>query len=175
MTLFVRTFIVTSIFGCMTFAVPVAAQTAPKSPEVHFIWMGGNDCPPCVAWRAFELPKLEQSPEFKLVKFSYVIKAIRSPVPSRIFLPPDVKVHKEALDEASSGLTGSPHAAVIVDGKVFDYFRGARSAEDIEKMLLAVRTGAPYPFLPCVKASRDWQKCETVGELQYRFKESQIK
>jgi GNAT superfamily N-acetyltransferase len=27
--------------------------------------MGGNGCPPCVAWRANELPKLRAAEEFK--------------------------------------------------------------------------------------------------------------
>ena len=59
------------------------AQTPPK---VHLIWMGGSDCPPCVNWRRFELPKLEKMAEFQEVTFSYVAKTIKSPVPASFFL-----------------------------------------------------------------------------------------
>ena len=131
--------------------------------KIHFIWMGGSDCPPCVNWRRFELPKLKESPEFKKIKFSYVIKMIRSSVPATFFLPDDVKPYKEYLDEASSGRGGSPQVAVIVDGKVYDYFHGERSAEELEKMFLAIRTGTTYPFKRCIKASKQWNQCDIAG------------
>ena len=70
-------------------ALGPVAQADPNRP-VHLIWMGGNDCPPCVSWRAQELPRLQQSPAFQAVRFSYVVKGIRSPIPSRAFLPPEV-------------------------------------------------------------------------------------
>ena len=50
------------------------AQEAAHSPAVHFIWMGGNDCPPCVAWRRFDLPKLKELPEFKSITLPHVSK-----------------------------------------------------------------------------------------------------
>ena len=131
--------------------------------KIHFIWMGGSDCPPCVNWRRFELPKLKESPEFKKIKFSYVIKMIRSSVPATFFLPDDVKPYKEYLDEASSGRGGSPQVAVIVDGKVYDYFHGERSAEELEKMFLAIRTGTTYPFKRCIKASKQWNQCDIAA------------
>ena len=134
-----------------------------KAPSVHFVWMGGNDCPPCVAWRAFELPKLSKAPEFQRIRFSYVTKTIGSPVPPAFFLPADVKPLKSLLDDASAGRAGSPQAAVIVDGVVFDYFYGTRSAEDIERMLIAIRTGSAYPFARCLKVTRAGRGCEVLA------------
>lgn len=137
-----------------------SAQTA---PSVQFVWMGGNDCPPCVAWRKDELPKLEKSEEFKGIAFSYVNKVIRSSVPASFFLPAEVKPYKDKLDYASSGRGGSPQAALIVNGEVFDYFHKARSAVDIEAMLYAVRNNTKYPFSRCLKVSTQWGQCEVKG------------
>jgi hypothetical protein len=137
--------------------------TASPAPAVHIIWMGGSDCPPCVAWRQFELPKLQRSPEFAAVRFSYVVKTIGSSVPASFFLPAEVKPYKDQLDEASAGRHGSPQAAILVNGKVYDYFHGVRSAEDFERMLVAIRTGNEYPFTRCLKVSRQWGKCEVEG------------
>lgn len=139
------------------------AQTAQLPPEVHIVYMGGNDCPPCVDWRRFELPKLEKSPEFAPIRFSFVIKAVASPIPPTFFLPREVRPYKEKLDYASSGRRGSPQTAILVNGEIFDYFQGTRTAEEFERMLAAIRTGGAYPFERCVKASAEWLKCEKRG------------
>jgi hypothetical protein len=138
------------------------SSTASGPPAIHFIWMGGNDCPPCVMWRRTELPKLQASPEFKTIRFTYVSKVIRSPVPPRLFLPSEVEVYKDLLDEASGGRTGSPQAALMVNGVVHDYFFGTRTAEEIEDMIQAVRTGRPadYPFPRCLKVAPRGRDCE---------------
>ena len=133
------------------------AQTPPK---VHLIWMGGSDCPPCVNWRRFELPKLEKMAEFQEVTFSYVPKTVKSTVPASVFLPDEVKPYKEKLDVASSARHGSPQAAVMVNGEVYDYFHKTRTAEDIQKMLISIKTGSNYPFVRCIKASSEWGKCD---------------
>jgi len=140
----------------------VAALAQPVRPpqEVHVIYMGGSDCPPCVAWRMEELPKLKATSEFAQIRFSHVEKGIRSPVPPRIFLPAEVKPLKEKLDHASSGRTGSPLVAIMVDGEVFDFFHGTRSAHDYERMLAAIRNGTEYPFKRCIKMSRQRGACE---------------
>ena len=149
--------------ACLFAASTVPAQAPPaKPPSVHMIWMGGNDCPPCKAWRMTELPKLEKSAEFKAIKFSYVEKLIASSVPPSFFMPSEVKPYKDALDEASDGMIGSPQCAILVNGKVYDYFTGTRSAESIEKMLVAIRTGKDYPFKRCVKFNSK-KKCQVFG------------
>ncbi len=139
------------------------AASSQIAPSVQLVWMGGEDCPPCVAWRKGELPKLKASDEFTKITFSYVVKSIRSPVPSSFFLPTDVKPFKDKLDFASSGRGGSPQAALIVNGEVFDYFHKTRNAAEIEAMLLAVRTNTKYPFERCIKVSTQWGKCEIAG------------
>jgi hypothetical protein len=141
----------------------VGATDAGPRKDIHLIWMGGNDCPPCVTWRALELPKLQQSAEFKGIRFSYVVKGIRSPVPSRAFLPPEVAPLKEMLDEASGGRAGSPKGALVVDGRIHDFFQGTRSAAEIIAMITAVRAGTPYPFKRCLKASAVSRKCERAA------------
>lgn len=144
--------------GTPVLANNVAAQS--PSLSIHMVVMGGNDCPPCVAWRGFELPKLEKTAVFKAIRFSYVTKAIGSPVPSSMFLPDEVKPYKARLDEASAGKAGSPHVAIIVNGEIYDYYRGTRTAEEIVQMILAIKEGLKYPFRRCLKLD------STNGSLQ---------
>jgi len=144
---------------------PAEAASSPipgkqRKPDlVHLIWMGGDDCPPCVVWRIEHLPKLQKTAVFKTVMFSYVPKSIRASVPARFYLPEAVKSYKEILDKASAGRIGSPQVAVLVNGQVFDYFFGARSAEDMEEMLLAARDGGKYPFPRCLRLEAASRGC----------------
>jgi len=130
----------------------------PVPATIHLIYMGGNDCPPCVAWRRTELPKLQQTEVFKTVTFVYAEKLIRSTVPPRLFLPEAAKPFKDKLDHASGGVIGSPQVAVLVDGEVVDYYLTSRSAADVEKMLLALRGQRAYPFQRCLRRA-DRQRC----------------
>ena len=142
---------------------PIPAK--PRKPaQVHLIWMGGDDCPPCVAWRLEQLPKLQKAAVFRTVTFSYVPKSIRSSVPARFYLPEAVKPYKEILDAANAARVGSPQVAVLVNGQVFDYFYGARSAEDMEEMLLAARDGGRYPFPRCLRLEATGRGCALKPE-----------
>lgn len=143
------------------YSTPVSLDSSSKTSkegagsrrDVHLIYMGGDDCPPCVAWRRDELPKLEKTDALKQSRFTYVVKSIRSPVPSRLFLPAEVKDYKAKLDAASGGFSGSPQFALMVNGEVYDYYGGARDAATVEKMLTSARTGDAYPTKRCVQRS----------------------
>jgi hypothetical protein len=128
--------------------------------KIHMIYMGGNDCPPCRAWRATELPKLKEMEAFKRTQFNYVEKLIGSTVPPSIFLPSEVVPYKDQLDAASNGIIGSPQVAIFVDGKIYDYYFGIRNAAEIDRMLRAIYDGTPYPFTRCVKRQTS-TKCAT--------------
>lgn len=143
-------------------ATAAQAQTA-VPPQIHFIWMGDDDCPPCVRWRKEELPRLQASPEFKHMRFSHVRKVIASSVPPTGLLPDEVVPYKDQLDHASNRRVGSPQAALVVNGVVHDYFFGTRTAEQIAEMVEAVRTGQPshYPFTRCLKVAKKGRECET--------------
>ena len=107
-------------------------------------------------WRRFELPKLEKTEVFSKIQFSYVIKGITSGVPSAMFLLGDVKPYKDMLDTASGGNSGSPQAALLVNGQIYDYWFGTRDAQQLEKMLLAILGTEKYPFERCVKRAARW-------------------
>ena len=139
-----------------------APSDGPPPRDVHMVYMGGNDCPPCVAWRKDELPKLQRTAAFKGIRFSHVDKSIRSAVPPSFFLPEEVRHYKAQLDAASGGNTGSPQTAILVNGKVYDYYFGSRSAADIEAMLLAIQDRTPYPWPRCVRRGARWS-CEDGG------------
>lgn len=145
-----------------TSETPAVAVPNGDTARIHMVYMGGNDCPPCVAWRANELPLLRQTAAFRTVTFSYVQKVIASPVPPSFFLPTDVKPLKEKLDFAGGGRGGSAQVAIIVNDEVYDYYFGTRSANEVEQMILAIRNGTRYPFDRCLK--RDGSKgCSFKG------------
>ena len=143
-----------SFLTIVTLAGDVAlGQGVPAARDIYMVYMGGNDCPPCVVWRSLELPKLRQSETFKSIRFTYVVKVIRSPVPPSFFLPEEVKPYKKKLDFASSGQGGSSQTAIIVDGEVYDYYYGYRTAAEVEQMIAAIRSGSQYPFNRCLKVN----------------------
>ena len=153
-----------ALFAAFLLAVTVSPTHAqePVPPErIHFIHMGGDDCPPCKAWRLSELPKLKESPVFSKITFSYVRKTIQSPVPATFFLPEEVKPLKDKLDYASGGRIGSPQQVIVVDGEVFDYWFGARNANQIEQALVSLVEGTNYPYRRCVKWTAEGNRsCE---------------
>lgn len=73
--------------------VPVGEPIAPQRlrHKVHFIYMGGGDCPSCVVWRRAELPRLALSDAFRASRYSFVNKPILSGVPGLFLLPYEVK------------------------------------------------------------------------------------
>lgn len=137
--------------------VPVPASDLDKAAlpgqdrHIHIVYMGGNDCPPCVYWRAHDLQRLKVTEAFRFVKFTYVQKTIPSAVPPAMFLPDEVKPYKDQLDSAGGRRGGSAQVAILVDGELFDYYFGVRSAEDVERMILSIRNGTRYPFERCLK------------------------
>lgn len=142
-----------------TLTPPLSSSIPESAPgrnlRILIVYMGGNDCPPCVRWRANDLPRLKMTEAFRSVTFSYVQKTITSSVPPAMFLPDEVKPLKGQLDAAGGGRGGSAQVAIVVDGQVYDYYFGARSAEEVEQMILSIRNGTKYPFERCLKRDAD--------------------
>ncbi len=140
------------IATCAAAALAVSAQAQQdKAVVIDFVHLGGNDCPPCVAWRATELPKLQAMPEFKYVRYTHVTKAIQSTVPPAFTFPSEVRQLQPALKEASNGWSGSPHQAILVNGKVVDYWYGTGRGEatELAAMFRALHDGTPLPRKTC--------------------------
>lgn len=137
-----------------TIATELTTKKTIEKTDIHLVVMGGNDCPPCRSWKLFELPKLQSTHAFKAITFSYVQKWIHAAVPDVEDLPVEVKPYKAQLDKASSRLFGSPQTALIVNGKVYDFYFGTRDAKEVEAMLTSIQTGTPYPFKACLKLGR---------------------
>jgi hypothetical protein len=139
----------------LVFAFGTTHSWSQNSPvrDILFVNMGGSDCPPCLAWRNSELPKLMNTQVFSKIRFEHVEKQIRSKVPPRFFLPESVKPYKDQLDEASAGRTGSPQMAIIVNGQIYDYWWGTTRADasHLEKRFLAIAAGRPDPDKRCVR------------------------
>ena len=139
------------------------AQPISRVPKITMINMGGSDCRPCVNWRLFELPKLQATEAFKAITFIHVEKTIGSTVPPRFFLPNEVKPLMERLDIASGGIRGSPQIAILVNGEVYDYYFGERSAIDVERMIVSILNSSVYPFERCIRRKSQGQ-CAEVGK-----------
>ena len=135
-----------------------ANAEAPPAADVHFIWMGGNDCPPCVVGEPRSCRSCGPCRNSNASAIPMVTKSIQSAVPPAFFLPPEVQPFKELLDAAGAGTPGSPQAAVIVNGRVHDYFWGVRSAEEIESMLRSIRTGS-VPVRQMSEIAPESRKC----------------
>lgn len=140
------------VIGLLICQSQAFADEAPLTRKIHLIWMGGNDCPPCVEWRKTQLPLLQANPLFQQIQFSYVTKSINSPVPARFFLPDEVKPYKEILDEASQNNGGSPQFAWIVDGQLYDYQFGTKPASTLIEMIRHMNSGqGKAPYIRCLQ------------------------
>ena len=99
----------------------------------------------------------QKSASFQAVKYSYVMKTILSPVPSEFFLSPELKLLKAKFDTAGGGNRGSPQEMLLVDDVVYDYWFGARNAEEIEAKIAAiVAGGTAYPGERCTVRMKGW-------------------
>jgi Protein of unknown function (DUF995) len=141
-----------------TAAAPGAQPTQATTPatmrqagKVQMIYFGGNDCPPCVAWRGVELPKLRAAEPFRQIEFTHVYKSVMSTVPAAAFLPEPIRPFKEQLDVASGHNRGSSQTAIVVNGEIFDYYYGSRSADEIVSRLTAILAGGRYPYERCLE------------------------
>ncbi|MDP3135220.1 MAG: hypothetical protein Q8N17_02670 [Burkholderiaceae bacterium] len=127
--------------GWLTTAAVWSAQSG-AAPRIDYVYMGGNDCPPCIAWRQTELPRLRTMPEFQLLHFTHVNKSIRSPVPAAIWFPREIRNLRDPIFVASKGRTGSPLNALVVDGRVASFWWGTWAAEDIAKTVREIHNGS---------------------------------
>lgn len=128
-----------------------AASQDPAKPRIEFVNLGGNDCPPCREWRATELPKLKALPEWNLIQYHYITKSINSPVPSASMFSSEAKHLQPALITASNGWSGSPQQAILVDGKVVDYWWGTAKGDpqQLAALIRAIFEGKPLPRDVC--------------------------
>ena len=138
------------------FLLAVAALAGhAEEPVIDFVHMGDDDCPPCMYWRAMELPQLRKLPEFARLRFTHVRKSIRSTVPPASAFPPEIRHLQPALAEAANGAVGSPQQALLVDGKVVDYWigigAGKGDAPHIAAFVRTILAHEPPPRATCTK------------------------
>ena len=133
------TLLITVGFGSTIAKCAESSGTATNNYEIDFVYMGGNDCPPCVRWRGLELPKLMAMPEYGMLRFTYVPKVIGSQVPEASYFPSELRYLRNPIFSASGGVAGSPMNAILVNGKVIEFWRGARDAEVIAQQIRVIR------------------------------------
>ncbi len=99
-------------------------------PEIDLVFFGSPSCPVCAGWKRFDLPKLSSSATFQKVRFTEVIKAIKSPIPSSSDFPSGIARYHDAIANSFHGAVGSPMFALLVNGTVVDYWRGVERGND---------------------------------------------
>ena len=147
------------LFGFANAHGQSSSAIEPTQPikRIHVVYFGGNDCPPCVAFRASEFPKFASSVEFSGVIWSNVTKSVGSAVPSSFFLPSEVKPLRDALLQATGGNAGSAQVVIFVDRKVHDVFWGSRDAGFYQKAVRSITANSePYPGERCTERGQGW-------------------
>ena len=66
---------------------------------------------------------------------------------------------KDALDRASGGRSGSPQAALVVNGQIHDYYVSARPAETVLEMIGAARGEWRDPLPRCLQMAPKGRVC----------------
>jgi len=100
-------------------AARAAADELPpltRSSVIDLVYLGENGCPPCRAWKALDLPKLERSPEFAQIRYTAVIKVIPAPVPPQWLLPAHLRPMRDEIVRVINRSAGAPMFALLVDG-----------------------------------------------------------
>lgn len=88
-----------------------------KDSVIDVVYMGDRDCPPCVAWKRVDLPKLQATAWFPHIRFTEIKKPIPEPVPAADKLPEHLRPMHEELVRIINRPKGSPMFALLVDGK----------------------------------------------------------
>ncbi|HEY8359505.1 MAG TPA: hypothetical protein VIL30_18800 [Ramlibacter sp.] len=105
-------------------------------------------------------------PEWNMMTYHFVTKSVQTPVPAATYFPAESKHLQPALAEAGNGWGGSPQQAILVDGKVVDYWWGSAtgkgSAADVAAMVRAIHEGKPLPRATCAHLDTR-TSCKKVG------------
>ena len=73
------------------------------------------------------------------MRFTYVVKSIKSPVPAAFWFPQEIKHLRDPIFDASKGRAGSSQNAILVNGKVVDFWHGSRDASAIALKIRSLR------------------------------------
>jgi hypothetical protein len=87
-----------------------------RSSMIDLVYLGENGCPPCRAWKALELRKLEQSPEFAQIRYTPITKVIPAPVPPQWALPAHLRPMRDEMVRVINRSSGAPMFALLIDG-----------------------------------------------------------
>jgi hypothetical protein len=161
----INLFTMLAFSGSTAIAQDVTKSSQPtesKRTHIHVVYFGGNDCPPCIAFRGTEFVKLQKSEAFTKMEWTFVTKTVSSPVPSGFFLPTRVKPLGDKLRTATAGIGGSAQVVILVNDEVYDVFSGSGDADFYEKMVASVLNKEPYPRERCLQRTST-RGCEKKG------------
>jgi len=122
--------------GPQTSRADDAVRLVTKSSEVLVVYIGANDCPPCLAYRKANHPAWLQSKEYPHVQFH----ALEFPQFGRTdedrYWPKDLRWVRDTLNIRA----GAPRWVVAVDGRIVAYDWGrstwlARTYPLIQKLV----------------------------------------
>jgi hypothetical protein len=96
---------------------PVRLPPVRRDSVIDLVYLGGPDCPYCVAWKAGDLPRLKAMPIYREIRFTEVLKRIADPVPPPEGLPSHLSPMRDEIARVVNRTGGSPMFALLVDGK----------------------------------------------------------
>jgi hypothetical protein len=139
-----------------------------RQGEIKIVFFGGPDCPICRAWLAQERPQWQLSVQAKSVELILIDKAVRTKLAGVSSWPASIgPLLKNQLIKASSGRSGSPFLALVVQNQVVDFYWGAPSAAFLVSLIEGVRGQAPYPVQPCVQLGQRYgDECALYGQAE---------
>lgn len=118
---------------------PVMLPALKRDSVIDLVYLGGPDCPYCMAWKAGDLPRLQAMPLYREIRFTEVVKRIADPVPPASGLPAHLAPMREEIARVIDRTRGSPMFALLVDGKGVAGGYGTRPYHEmvpvIEKLL----------------------------------------
>ncbi|MBI3715944.1 MAG: hypothetical protein HY255_08135 [Betaproteobacteria bacterium] len=116
-----KTLVAVVLLACLLTVLPSAQADSGvvvrKASVIDVVYMGDKDCPPCVAWKKVDLPKLQAEAWFPVIRFTEIKKPIGDPVPAADQLPEHLRPMQQELVRIINRPRGSPMFALLVDGK----------------------------------------------------------
>jgi hypothetical protein len=118
--------VVAMAFGSFPFPAADSSESA-RSADLGVVYIGADDCGPCLAWRRAQRPQFLSSPEFARVRYREIISPRLLDLPKEEHWPDGLRKFREEFDR----LPGAPMWFVVHNDRVVVTARGLREWQEI--------------------------------------------
>ena len=95
-------------------------------PNIAVIYIGAEDCAPCLVWRRDHWPRFAGSPDFSHLAYREVMSPKLFDLLEDSYWPEDLRQYRNRFDQSS----GVPLWYIVVNGEVALTARGLREWEE---------------------------------------------